>query len=47
MPFPESRSSHLTENMVKVALSANDDKRIVLGNGIDTLSLGHVATLEE
>ena len=43
-----SRDHHIfTENMVKVALSANDDKRIVLGNGIDTLSLGHVATLEE
>ena len=43
-----SRDHHIfTENMVKVALSANDDKRIVLENGIDTLSLGHVATLEE
>ena len=37
-----SRNHHIfTENMVKVALSANDDKRIVLENGIDTLSLGH------
>ena len=37
-----SRDHHIfTENMVKVALSANDDKRIVLENGIDTLSLGH------
>ena len=43
-----SRDHHIfTENMVKVALSANDDKRIVLENGIDTLSLGHVAKLEE
>ena len=43
-----SRDHHIfTENMVKVALSANDDKRIVLENGIDTLSLGHVALLEE
>ena len=42
-----SRDHHIfTENMVKVALSANDDKRIVLGNGIDTLSLGH-ASLEK
>ena len=37
-----SRDHHIfTENMVKVALSCDDDKRIVLGNGIDTLSLGH------
>ena len=37
-----SRDHHIfTENMVKVALSADDDKRIVLENGIDTLSLGH------
>ena len=43
-----SRDHHIfTENMVKVALSANDDKRIVLENGIDTLSLGHAASLEE
>ena len=43
-----SRDHHIfTENMVKVALSCDDDKRIVLENGIDTLSLGHVASLEE
>ena len=37
-----SRDHHIfTENMVKVALSCDDDKRIVLENGIDTLSLGH------
>ena len=46
-----SRDHHIfTENMVKVALSANDDKRIVLENGIDTLSLGHAllkASLEK
>ena len=37
-----SRDHHIfTENMVKVALSANDDKRIVLENGIDTLGIGH------
>ena len=46
-----SRDHHIfTENMVKVALSCDDDKRIVLGNGIDTLSLGHVllkASLEK
>ena len=42
-----SRDHHIfTENMVKIALSCDDDKRIVLGNGIDTLSLGH-ASLEE
>ena len=38
-----SRDHHIfTENMVKVALSCDDDKRFVLENGIDTLSLGHV-----
>ena len=46
-----SRDHHIfTENMVKVALSCDDDKRIILGNGIDTLSLGHVllkASLEK
>ena len=37
-----SRDHHIfTENMVKIALSANDDKRIVLENGIDTLGIGH------
>ena len=37
-----SREHHLfTENMTKIALSAADDKRIVLENGIDTLALGH------
>ena len=42
-----SRDHHIfTENMVKVALSCDDDKRIVLENGIDTLSLGH-ASLEK
>ena len=42
-----SRDHHIfTENMVKVALSCDDDKRIVLENGIDTLSLGH-ALLEK
>ena len=40
--FFRSRGHHLfTENMVKIALNAEDDKRIVLGNGIDTLALGH------
>ena len=39
-----SRDHHIfTENMVKVALSCDDDKRIVLENGIDTLSLGHAS----
>ena len=37
-----SREHYLfTENMTKIALSAADDKRIVLENGIDTLALGH------
>ena len=30
-----------TEEVRKVALSANDDKRIILGNGIHTLAHGH------
>ena len=29
-----------TETMQKIALSADDDKRIVLENGIDTLAIG-------
>ena len=37
-----SRDHHIfTENMTKVALSADDDKRIVLGNGVDTWAIGH------
>ena len=37
-----SRDHHLfTENMTKIALSANDDKRVIQENGIDTLALGH------
>ena len=40
--FFRSRDHHLfTENMTKIALSAMDDKRIILENGIDTLALGH------
>ena len=40
--FFRSRVHHLfTENMTKIALSAMDDKRIILENGIDTLALGH------
>ena len=30
-----------TENVDKIALSAKDDKRIILGNKIDTLAYGH------
>ena len=37
-----SRDHHIfTENMTKVALSADDDKRIVLGNRVDTWAIGH------
>ena len=37
-----SREHHVfTERMTKIALSADDDKRLVLENGIDTLALGH------
>ena len=46
--FFRSRDHHLfTENMTKIALSAADDKRIVLRNGIDTLALGHWRGEEE
>ena len=34
-----------TEEVNKVALSANDDKRIILGYGIHTLAHGHFRTL--
>ena len=30
-----------TEEVDKVALSAGDDKRVVLENGIDTMAYGH------
>ena len=37
--------SHLheifTESMMKVALSAEDDKRIVMEDGVQTLAIGH------
>ena len=37
-----SREHHVfTETIQKIALSADDDKRVVLENGIDTLALGH------
>ena len=37
-----SKNHHVfTETMEKIALSADDDKRVVLENGIDTLALGH------
>ena len=37
-----SREHHIfTETIEKIALSADDDKRVVLENGIDTLALGH------
>ena len=37
-----SHEHHLfTETVEKIALSADDDKRVVLKNGIDTLALGH------
>jgi hypothetical protein len=34
-----------TEETYKTALSANDDKRIILGDGIHTHAIGHYATL--
>ena len=30
-----------TERVIKVALSANDDKRIIMNDGINTLAIGH------
>ena len=37
-----SRLHHLfTETMSKIALSADDDKRVALGDKISTLALGH------
>ena len=34
-----------TEEVNKIALSANDDKRYILGDGINTLALGHYKIL--
>ena len=40
--FFRSRDHHVfTENVTKIALSAKDDKRIILEDGINTLALGH------
>ena len=36
-----------TENVEKIALSSNDDKRIILENKIDTLAIGHYKTLKQ
>ena len=33
-----------TEEVNKIALSANDDKRYILEDGINTLALGHYRT---
>ena len=33
-----------TESITKIALSANDDKRIILEDGINTLAIGHYKT---
>ena len=30
-----------TESTTKIALSADDDKRVILENGIDTMAIGH------
>ena len=30
-----------TESITKIALSANDDKRIIIEDGINTLAIGH------
>lgn len=30
-----------TENVNRIALSADDDKRVVLDNGVETLAIGH------
>ena len=36
-----------TERIEKVALNANDDKRIILNNKIDTLTYEHHRTLKQ
>ena len=33
-----------TQSITKIALSANDDKRIILEDGINTLAIGHYKT---
>ena len=39
--FRSRKHNIYTESITKTALSADDDKRIVLGNGIDTMAIGH------
>ena len=39
---PEKENIYIhTESITKIALSANDDKRIILEDGINTLAIGH------
>ena len=42
--FRHKNHNLYSETIKKVALSANDDKRIILKNKIDTLALGHYKT---
>ena len=39
--FRSRKHDIYTENITKVALSANDDKRIISEDGISTTAIGH------
>ena len=39
--FRSRKHNIYTESITKTALSADDDKRIILENGIDTMAIGH------
>ena len=39
--FRSRKHNICTESITKTALSANDDKRIILEDGINTMAIGH------
>ena len=45
MTFKSDNHTINTIETNKIALSANDDKRVICENGIDTLAIGHYKTL--
>ena len=42
--FKSHRHELYTEKVNKIALSADDDKRVIMADGIHTLAIGHYKT---